>query len=212
MKIFSPDGAFYIFITKLWDIIQISIIWLVFSIPVVTFGGATVAAFKVTNLMADDNEGYIFREFWKSFKKEFRSGIIHGLLFLFGLYCLYLDWQITLAATEYEGLLLAFSVITSAVFYALFVFSFSLRAGYDNGLVKTLRNSYRICIRYFGRVFFMTLVLAAEIIIFDWNTLMLMTGLFVAPGFAMYTISSFAMPICRLIDAENKSGDGDDYR
>ncbi|MCR5738643.1 MAG: DUF624 domain-containing protein [Lachnospiraceae bacterium] len=210
MKFFSPDGALYKFISKLWDIIQLSVFWILFSIPVITFGGATVAAFKVTNLMACDNEGYIFREFFNTFKKEFRNGIVHGLLFLIGLYCLYLDWQITLNASAYEGLLLAFSVIATAVFYALFVFSFSLRAGFNNSLVKTLKNSYRICIRYFGRVIIMTLALALEFLIFDWNTLMLMIGLFVAPGFAMYTISSFAIPIYRQIDEENKSGDADE--
>jgi uncharacterized membrane protein YesL len=204
MKLFSPDGALYKFITKLWDIIQISILWVIFSLPVITFGGATVAAFKVTNLMADDNECYIIRDYVKTFKKEFKPGIIHGLLFLLGLYCLYLDWQITLGADSYEGLLLAFSVIASAVFYALFVFSFSLRAGYENGLIKTLRNSYSICIRFFGRVLIMTLALALEFLIFDWNLLMLTIGLFVAPGFAMYTVSSFAMPIYRSIDEENK--------
>ena len=59
MKFFSVDGALYKFLTRLWDMIKLNLMWLLFSLPVVTVGAATVAAYSVTLKMVDEQEGYV---------------------------------------------------------------------------------------------------------------------------------------------------------
>lgn len=41
MKFFSVDGGLYKFISRLWDVIKLNFLWLLFSLPIVTMGAAT---------------------------------------------------------------------------------------------------------------------------------------------------------------------------
>ncbi len=91
MKFFSVDGAFYRFMSTLWDVIKLNFLWILFSLPIVTFGAATVAAFSVTNKMVEDKEGYVAHQFVKAFRENWRQGIPLGLLFLFTSNVVYLD-------------------------------------------------------------------------------------------------------------------------
>ena len=91
MKFFSVDGAFYRFMSSLWDVVKLNFLWILFSLPVITFGAATVAAFSVTHKMAEDREGYVGRQFLKAFRENWKQGIPLGLLFLFFCYVVYLD-------------------------------------------------------------------------------------------------------------------------
>ena len=93
MKFFSVDGALYKFLTRLWDMIKLNLMWLLFSLPVVTVGAATVAAYSVTLKMVDEQEGYVARQFVKAFKENWRQGIPMGLLALFCSYVVYLDFD-----------------------------------------------------------------------------------------------------------------------
>ena len=54
MKFFSVDGALYKFLSRLWDMVKLNFMWLLFSLPVVTVGAATVAAYSVTLKMVDE--------------------------------------------------------------------------------------------------------------------------------------------------------------
>ena len=83
MKFFSVDGALYKFLSRLWDMVKLNFMWLLFSLPVVTVGAATVAAYSVTLKMVDEQEGYVARQFVKAFKENWRQGIPMGLLALF---------------------------------------------------------------------------------------------------------------------------------
>ena len=56
MKFFSVDSAFYRFITRLWDILQLNFCWVLCSLPIVTMGASTVAACSVALKMEEDTE------------------------------------------------------------------------------------------------------------------------------------------------------------
>jgi uncharacterized membrane protein YesL len=83
MRFFSVDGGLYKFMTRLWDVIKLNFLWLLFSIPLVTMGAATVAAYSITLKMVDDREGYVGRQFLEGFRKNIKQGTLLGILFLF---------------------------------------------------------------------------------------------------------------------------------
>ena len=59
MKFFSTEGGFYKFMQSLTGLFKVNMLWLLFSIPVVTMGAATIAAYDVTLRMVDNEEGYV---------------------------------------------------------------------------------------------------------------------------------------------------------
>lgn len=211
MKFFSVDSPFYRFITKLWDIVQLNFLWLLCCIPVVTAGASTVAACSVALKMAEDTEGYIGRSFFKAFKENLKGGIPLGLLTLVAAYAVYLDFQFW-NATE-SVLFLVMGLVAAVVFTMGLLYAFPLMARYENTFLKTLKNSYDISTRYFLRTLMTVFILAVEIVLFLWNTTLMLIGVFVGPAILIYTVCAFAIRIFRLIEKEpgsvtNKEDEG----
>lgn len=203
MKFFSVDGPLYRFMSSLWDVLKLNILWLIFSLPIVTIGASTVAVFSVTNKMAEDTEGYVGRQFIKGFKENWKQGIPMGLLCLFCAYVVYLDFELHRVTGSMATLV--FGMIGCVLFITAFIYSFALLARYENTIVNTMKNSLRICIKYFPRTIALVVFLALEILIFMFNNITLFFGLLIGPVCIMYTISGFAMYAFRRIEAENDS-------
>ncbi len=200
MKFFSVDSAFYKFITRLWDILQLNFCWLLCCLPVVTAGASTVAACAVALKMAEDTEGYIVRSFFQEFKKNLKGGIPLGLLTLLAVYAVYLDFQFW-NATESVLFLIA-GMVAAFIFVIGLIYAYPLMARYENTFWKTLKNSYDISTRFFLRTLIMVFVTAVEIVLFLWNETMLFIGVFVAPALVIYTVCAFAIRIFREIEKE----------
>lgn len=202
MKFFSVDGALYKFLSRLWDMIKLNFLWLLFSLPIVTIGAATVAAYTVTLKMVDEAEGYVARQFVKAFKQNLKQGIPLGLLAIFCSYVVYLDFEMFNKIENNPMILLIFGIVAAFVFGLAFIYAFPLSARYENTLLGTLKNSVNIAVRYFVRTLFLVFVLAVELLVIFFNTTTLFFGLLIGPACIMLTISGFAMYFFRQIEKE----------
>lgn len=205
MDFFSVDGPLYKFLSTLWDVIKLNFLWLLFSLPIVTIGASTVAAFSVTNKMSEETEGYVGRQFVQAFKENWKQGVPLGLFCLLCAYVLYLDFEIY-RVTESMPVLVA-GIISAVYFVSAFIYAFPLLARYDNTVLQTLKNSIRITMRYFPRTIALVAVLAFEIVMFLFNTTTLFFLLLIGPVCIIYTISGFAMYVFRQIEKDNESGE-----
>ena len=88
---FSMDGPFYKIGSLIADIMILSFYWLIFSIPLVTIGSSTTALYYVMTRRISNREGYLFRDFWTSFKSNFKQTTIIWLIFLVVYYILYIN-------------------------------------------------------------------------------------------------------------------------
>ncbi len=205
MKLFSVDGGIYKFMTGLWNIVKINFLWIVFSIPIVTLGGATIAAFDVTMKMVKEEEGYVAHQFVKSFKKNFKDGIVLGILFLLCMYVVWLDFSLFNQIDGNPLFLLIIGIVTAYVFLIAFLYAFPLRARYENSLINTLRNSANISLKYFLRTLSLIFVLFVEFLIIFWNYVTMFVGALIGPACMMLTISGYAVFIFRKIEKEPDS-------
>ncbi len=206
MKLFSVDGPLYNFFSRLLDMIKLNFLWLLCSLPVVTIGASTAAAFAVTLKMVDEREGYIAKQFFMAFKANVKQGIPTGLLNLFFAYALYLDFQLFHAVEGNPIYFLILGIVGSVMCFGYFVYSYALMARYENTFLRTLKNSMDICVRYFGRTIMVAVVLAVEIVIFIFNTTTMFLGLLIGPAVIFLTISGPAMYIFRDIERKAKEG------
>jgi len=88
---FSMDGPFYKIGSIIADIMILSFYWLIFSIPLFTIGSSTTALYYVMTRRISDREGYLFRDFWSSFKSNFKQTTIIWLIFLAVYYILFIN-------------------------------------------------------------------------------------------------------------------------
>jgi len=210
MKIFSIDSPIYRFFTRLWDMIKLNFIWLICSLPIVTLGASTAAAFSVTLKMVDDTEGYVVSDFFKAFRSNLKKGIPLGLIFVICSYGLYLYTQLFLVFESYKTVMLIVGIVAGLVYFMLFIYAFPLLARYENSIFKTLGNSYRIATRYFLRTLLLAVIIAIEVALFMWNQILIFIGLLVAPACIMLTISGFAIRFFREIEKEPGAVTNDD--
>lgn len=81
MNLFNYDGKIYKFLSKFWNIVWISVLWLVCSIPLVTIGPASTAAYYAMAKSVRNGDDTVTKDFFRSFKKNFLQGLILGIVY-----------------------------------------------------------------------------------------------------------------------------------
>ena len=202
MSFFSIDGGLYHFVCRFIDLVKLNLLWIVFSLPVVTIGASTVAAYSVALKMVDDEESYVARSFVKEFKNNFKQGTILGIIFLIATYAIYLDYEINRVSVEGSLALIVVGIVSVFVYVAAMLYSFPLLARYENGIVATIQNSMEISRRYFGKTLLIVVLLVVEFVVFNFNTILQCFGLLFGIAFAIFTVAAFSKRIFQEIEKE----------
>lgn len=202
MKFFSIEGGFYKFICRFIDLVKLNMLWLLFSLPIVTIGASTVAAYSVALKMVDDEEGYVVKSFVKAFRENLKQGILAGIIFMVASYALYLDYEINRVSPEGSILLVVIGIVSLFFIVMAGIYTFPLLARYENSLIDTIQNSMEIARRYFAKTLLLLVVVAVEIIIFNFNSTLQIIGVIFGPAFMIFTIAAFAKRIFQEIEKE----------
>lgn len=201
---FSIESPLYKFMSRLTDIIKLNFLWILCSIPVITMGASTAAAFSITLKMVEDEEGYVAKTFFHEFKVNLKKGSVIGIIHFIALYAIYLDFQLAGAVESSSTMFTVVGVIASFLAFMHLVYAYALLARYENTIINTMRNSYSICIRYFKKTIGLFLVLALEFVVFLWNFSTIFLAVLIGPACIIYTISGFARPLFRIIETDNE--------
>ena len=202
MSFFSVDGPLYRFISRFWDMIKLNFLWLLCSLPIVTMGASTAAAFSITLKMVDEQEGYIAKDFFKAFKSNLKQGSMMGILFLIAIVALWLDFQFFNLLDTNPVIFLIMGFVGIFIVTLTFLYAFPLLARYQNSIINTMKNSFDISIRYFVRTLLLIFVLIFEVMICMWNEWTLIVGVLIGPACIFLTISGFALRFFRELEKE----------
>lgn len=204
MGLFHIEGRFYQFMVQLKDIFILNVMWIIFSIPLITIGASTTAACSVGMKMYKNQEGYIARTFVREFKKNWKQGTLAWGIMLFLMYVIYLDQQILHSLKNPSIIFMIALIAAIALLVVSFMYTFPLLSRYENSVWQTIKNSYQITIRYIGRTLFMVAIVAAVYLILNWNMTMLYFMIVLGPGLLFYTYGSFCIQLFEKIEKENK--------
>lgn len=75
---------FAIYFTRFWKLISLNALYLLFCLPVVTIGPATVAMAYVLRRYTEEKLTYVWSDFSKTFKGDFKGGFLLSLVFTAG--------------------------------------------------------------------------------------------------------------------------------
>ena len=145
---FSLDNPFNRFMTLVFDIALLSILFTVCSLPVVTFGASAAALYSVMLRRVRNEEGAILKGFFQAFRENFRQGTIAGLIFIAINLLMFLDYRlisviqnVTLAAVSAAAIMMV--VLMTA---GVFAYVFPLIARYENSLRAAFNNAWRLAV------------------------------------------------------------------
>jgi uncharacterized membrane protein YesL len=207
MGIFRVDSPFYRFLSRFVDVLVLNFWLLVCSIPIVTAGASITAAFSVTMKMVNEEEGYITRSFFRSFKENFKQGTYLWLISLACMYIVYLDFQVFNAYEDGPILLLIVGILAGVVFFFSLLYTFPQAARYKNTIQQMMKNSQQITVRYFGKTIFLLVILLLEILLAFWSTTTLFFAILIGPVLLIYTISGFCI---KIFESVEKNDDDED--
>jgi uncharacterized membrane protein YesL len=89
--LYNPEGPLFSFGEKLFDIIAVSLLWVICCIPIVTIGPATSSLYYVVVKQVRKDRGSLLKNFFNSFRDGLRTGI--------PLTCIILIYATTMVAT-----------------------------------------------------------------------------------------------------------------
>lgn len=179
-------------ILKLW---LVNILWVICSIPLITIGASTAAAFYVTLKLVDDPDAVnslpVCKQFFKGFKDNFKQGTAMWIITLITIGgCVYFWYWISQNDT---GIVIkGLAVVCSIIALVLNLYAYPLMARYSNSLLMTIKNSAGISIQYLYSTVVISLLVAVEIIVILLNKWTMLAGILVGPELVFFTISTFA--------------------
>ena len=78
----NPDGRVMSFLARLGDMFILNILYVVCCIPIITIGAATTALYYNTLKMAENRESYVWKEFLRTFKENFKQATVIWMIIL----------------------------------------------------------------------------------------------------------------------------------
>ena len=185
MKFFSYESKFSQLLLKLCYACYLNLLWFVCSIPIFTIGASTTALYYASLKIVRDEGGYVGRQFFRSFKENFKQATVLWLILLgVGLflgtdgYILYHLRQTAEGPLAVMWTLILALVIAAAVMYMIvLIYVFPLVASVSNTNAAMLKNAFLIGTHYlFATILVFAVHFAMFFVVVAWFTPLIIFG------------------------------------
>lgn len=157
----NPVIRFFCLIGNLW---MLNILWLVCSLPIFTLGASTTAlVYSCMKLRAE--EGYIFKNFFKSFKENFRQSTILWLIYLvvgalLALGLIFWNNYKIPGSKIIWGLVLAMAIL----YCISILYVFAIQSKFVNTIKNTIKYSFLIAFTHIKETIMLALIVAGVVL------------------------------------------------
>lgn len=175
---------------RIWNIILLDFLWLLCSLPLISIGASTCAAYYVGLKLADGEEINIAKTFFKGFKDNFVQGTIFWIIdavLLCGAYYLWFYSQ-----ADFSLVKMALLIGGTVLVLILTVYTYPLIARYKNSLFNILRNAFGLGLLYLVQTLIICAVLAGFAYFIHSNLWFAIPTVLVVPVVLIVAISKFA--------------------
>ena len=164
---FNYHNGIFRAINKFVDCIFVSILWFIFSIPIITIGASTTALYYTVRKVIRYERSNIWKEFWNSFRINFKQSttVWCGLLvfYLVAIFCVYTAY-LNSESIGVFSVILIFLLLTSIVnTWAIYVFAYMAR--FEMQISKIVKNCALIELANFAWSVLISLVFIISFII-----------------------------------------------
>lgn len=186
-QLFSLDGSLFRFLSKFCDMLILSILWLIFSFPLITIGASSSALYHTTQKVIFKNEGYVLSTFWGSFRTNLKQGILLTVLcFPIGLFSIV---SFLFANQLPKGNLLAYiyfaiGLLAGLMFFILTTYAFPILSRFYMKTLDIIKASIALSVTRFG----FTLILITILIICSLTFYLIPASGFILP--ACYSLAA----------------------
>ncbi|MCM1212992.1 MAG: DUF624 domain-containing protein [Lachnospiraceae bacterium] len=160
-SIFNLDSPVMQALGKLADLMWLNILTMICCIPIITIGPSLTAMHYMALKIVRNEECYITRGFFKSFKENFLQGMVIGILTLFVLLVLIGDFVLLrnpdLGFSKYLQILIT---IIAVLFLFTVLYVYPVLAKFANTIFRTIKNAFLMSILQFPKTLLMIVIWA----------------------------------------------------
>ncbi|MBO4396808.1 MAG: YesL family protein [Eubacterium sp.] len=172
-RFFATDNPVMVTLSRIADMLWVSIIFLVFCIPVITIGDAITSLYYVCAKVIRHGQGYVWREFWRSFKMNFKQSTIYWVIIVLA-YTI-LIWNINYLGlnmstkTGTGGVLAAVYLVMMIILALITINIFPIISRFDNKFTTTFKFAMFCAFRHilhtlviFAMIFFSAMLIYVQ--------------------------------------------------
>lgn len=149
--IFSLENPFWVFIGKVGDVCWLCLLWLVCSIPIVTIGASTTALYYVSLKMMRNEEGYITKQFFHSFRQNLFQGSVLGVIMLLvGAGLVFNFWFYNQMEGNFSVVMHGVMLMLLWLYLMVYQYVFAALAQFDNTIKGILTFSFLLALKKLG--------------------------------------------------------------
>lgn len=167
-NLFNPDNKFFTFMSRVADLMILNIICIICCLPIVTAGASITAMYYVTLKMARNEESYIVKGFFHSFRQNLKQGvIIHLIMLAVGIllaFDLYFSRMMQGQSTVYKVFGYLF-MVGIALYLMVLTYIYPVLSKFYNSVKNTFRNSFLMSIRHFPYTLAMMVITVLPVIL-----------------------------------------------
>lgn len=188
-NLFNMDNPVFTVLSKICDLLFLSIIWVLLCVPVITIGPASTALYYTIVKVIRRERGYLFREFFHSFRTNFKRGAIVGVILTIIFSLLALDISMVWGKVEAKGnqnsiMLGVFFAITLLVL-CFTIYVFPVLSRFDMTVKQLVKAAVFMSMKHLPY----TLAMAAITIVFIVGTILLPFIIFLSPAICILLVS-----------------------
>ena len=208
-SLFGPDTMFARFMNKLWDIIWTGLLWVLCSLPIVTMGASSCAAYQCIITVARGKNSGVTNLFFQIFKENIKTTIVLKIIGIFFIAWLGFDIIYLYGYGTDFSRTLSFILYTVLALYIMVVsYLYPLTSRFDESRFTLFKLSFYLTFRYIPMsilALIIFLVCVYAVYAMPWT-------IFLMPGFYWYLMS---FPVKKAIgmmagDKDTEEEDDDD--
>ncbi len=183
-------------LSKVYDVIFLSVLWVIFCIPIITIGPATTALYYTTAKVIRRGRGYVWHEFWHAFKTNFVTGAIFTLILAVITAVLYYGINVTQDKVDTMTKFIRYSYIFVIVLICCgYSFMFPILSRFNLKRFQMFKMSFMVSLKHFPTSIILVLLLLGgatvlyyffPLVIFIPSIISLLCSLLIERVFKMY--------------------------
>lgn len=231
----NPDNKFFSFMGKAFDILVLNTVWLLLCVPlpiltitwvaktenflflILTFltllpiVPATTALYYAVVKSVRKERSYAIKEFFRSFARNFKQGIILNFIAMMLIGILYIDFRYALDLVEAQkssgSMYFGVFIVISLLFAAMYVYVCPILSRFDMKLSGILKTSFIMGARHFLTTVLLLVLLIGVVL----GCYILLPGMFFLPAVATLIASFLIEPVFRRYMPEKEEVQVDEF-
>jgi uncharacterized membrane protein YesL len=163
---FNYENPVWQFMGRIADLMILNAMALIFSVPIITIGASWTALYYCTVKIVRKEDTYVWKEFWNSFKSNFKQATIIWLILIPFLAILFIDvlmWYND--PTLLPKVLKVTTVIVICIVLAITIYVFPILSHFENTTRNTLKNAFLVSMINIPYTFYFIILLLLPIVI-----------------------------------------------